>query len=165
MYEHHILVIDDDLLSSHALKEHLGLEGYRVTVANSCAQAEELLGSTIHVDLVILDYLLPDGHGTDLLQTMATDHTLQKPFVVMSSAFIEPGSRSWEELRLRLPESVRSLIRAYVCKPYTFDSMDAMVNLILSSPSRKPTRTQEVRSGDYEPLYPTSSPRPEHQTS
>ena len=154
-----ILLVDDEAMTSYALKDHLEQQGYRVTVAQICQEAKDILASPVKVDLVILDYLLPDGRGTDLLASMGLESSLQKPRGIMSSCVIEPESASWEAVRLRLPDVSRSLIKAYVNKPYTFDSMDAVVNLILSVPARNLENTKEVHSGDYEPLYPSSTSR------
>src|SRR5579871_6355235 len=133
MYEPHILIVDDDYLVSNALKEHLEQEGYRVTVTNGCQEAKKALKDTLKVDLMILDFLMADGCGTDLFQSMAEDNTMQKPQVILCSGLIEPCNPSWRVLHERLPYGLQSLIQAYVNKPYTFEEMDPKISAILTS--------------------------------
>ena len=113
--------------------------------------------SPIKIDLIILDQLMPDGRGTDLLGAMANEDDLQKPRVIMSSCVADPSNAAWEELRKRLPTISQLLIHAYVQKPYSLSMMDAMINLLFSAMGQKPSESKEVIGGDYHsvtPLYP-----------
>jgi CheY-like chemotaxis protein len=137
MNKPHILLVDDDVFVIESLKTYLELQGYRVTPAYSFRQAVERLRLADRVDLMVLDYLMPDGSGTDLLRNVAEDQTMQRPPVIMSSGVIDPKAPLWEELRRKLPVESQSLIQAYVNKPYTLDAMDVAL--------------QEVLGGDYIP--------------
>jgi len=63
-----ILVVDDEQLIRWSLKDRLSDEGYRVieadTAASAIARGEE------GVDLVLLDYKLPDGDGLQVLKKL-----------------------------------------------------------------------------------------------
>jgi DNA-binding NtrC family response regulator len=63
-----ILVVDDEQLIRWSLKDRLSEEGYRVieadTAASAIARGEE------GVDLVLLDYKLPDGDGLQVLKKL-----------------------------------------------------------------------------------------------
>lgn len=133
----HILIVDDDVFVIEALTTYLELRGCRVSAAFGYEQALGKLQAHDKVDLLILDYLMPDGSGTDLLQTIGDDKRMQRPPVIMSSGILDPKSPVWEELRKRLPEESQSLIQAYVSKPYALDAMDLAM--------------QEVLGGDYLP--------------
>jgi CheY-like chemotaxis protein len=137
MNKPHILLVDDDVYIIETLKTYLEILGYRVTPAYGCKQAKEKLRTEEKVDLMILDYLMPDGSGTDLLQSLGDDTTLQKPPVIMSSGVMDPRNPIWEKLKTRLPVESQSLIQAYITKPYTLDAMDVAL--------------QEVLGGDYIP--------------
>ena len=61
-----ILVVDDEPLIRWSLTERLTAEGYRVLEAETAADA--LAKSEDGVDLVLLDYRLPDGDGLAVLK-------------------------------------------------------------------------------------------------
>ncbi len=61
-----LLVVEDDTTLADSLVEYLRPEGYALELARSIREAERrgLAG----VDLVLLDWMLPDGSGIDLLR-------------------------------------------------------------------------------------------------
>jgi CheY-like chemotaxis protein len=145
MTKPHILVIDDDVYIIDALQTYLELLGYRVSHAYGCEQAKAKLRTSDKVDLLILDYLLPDGSGVDLLQSLSSEQGLQRPPVIMSSGVLDPKTPLWETLRKRLHRDSQLLIQAYVSKPYTLDAMDVALHEVLGGdyiPGPRVTRRQ-----------------------
>ncbi|HZM00484.1 MAG TPA: sigma-54 dependent transcriptional regulator, partial [Planctomycetota bacterium] len=63
-----ILVVDDEALIRFTLRSRLEKEGYAVLEADSVAAARQRLRDG--VDLVLLDFKLPDGDGLSLLRTI-----------------------------------------------------------------------------------------------
>jgi two-component system response regulator AtoC len=63
-----ILVVDDEQLIRWSLKDRLSEEGYRVVEAATAAAA--LARGEEGVDLVLLDYKLPDGDGLQVLKKL-----------------------------------------------------------------------------------------------
>src|SRR5215204_1890014 len=61
-----ILVVDDELSITRALKLILSESGFHVLTAHSFADAIKIL-SDMDVDLVITDFCLPDANGIDLI--------------------------------------------------------------------------------------------------
>src|SRR5689334_8236206 len=61
-----ILVVDDEQLIRWSLTDRLKTEGY--TVVEAATAAEALGKSEEGVDLVLLDYRLPDGDGLSVLK-------------------------------------------------------------------------------------------------
>jgi CheY-like chemotaxis protein len=131
MSKPHVLVVDDDVFVVEALRTYLELQGCRVSAAYGFKSALEKLRDTDKIDLVILDYMMPDGSGTEVLQIMGDEKTIQRPPVILSSGVLDVDAPIWDELRRRLPVTSQSLIQAYVSKPYTLDAMDIAMHEVL----------------------------------
>ena len=131
MSKPHVLVVDDDIFVAETLTTYLELQGCRVSCAYGFKSAIETLRAKDKIDLVILDYMMPDGSGTDVLQFMGDEATIQRPPVIMSSGILDPNAPIWDELRRRLPVQSQELIQAYVSKPYTLDAMDVAIHEVL----------------------------------
>jgi len=64
---HRILLIDDDVELAEMLREYLEPNHCQLTLAHTGAQGQALL-SQDDFELVLLDLMLPDGNGLDLLK-------------------------------------------------------------------------------------------------
>lgn len=64
-----ILVVDDDPEIRKLLARYVESQGFRVELAASCRELREKI-ATQHVDLVVLDVMLPDGSGLDLCRDL-----------------------------------------------------------------------------------------------
>ena len=136
-----VLVVDDEPLIRFSLNERLTSEGYHVLEAETAVDA--IAKSEEDVDLVLLDYRLPDGDGLavlkqikerdpDTLVILLTAHTnvdtaveamkrgayhyANKPFNLDEIALLV--GQALETTRLR--REVRAL-RANQAQPYSFD--------------------------------------------
>jgi len=136
-----VLVVDDEQLIRWALTDRLSQDGYRVIEAGTAADA--IARSEEGVDLVLLDYRLPDGDGLSVLKKIKQHdpdtlvilltafssvetaveamkqgayHYANKPFNVDEIALVV--EKALETTRLR--REVRAL-RASQAQPYSID--------------------------------------------
>ena len=83
----HILVVDDDVQQLTQIKEHLR-EFYEVTLVNSGKAALKALGK-YKVDLIFLDYLMPEMNGAETLTEIRKDERFRDIPVVFLTGVSE----------------------------------------------------------------------------
>lgn len=87
-----ILVVDDNEDNCYTLTRRLKRQGYdNVATAGHGREALELLAAR-SFDLVLLDVMMPDMNGYEVLETMKADPALRGIPVVMISALDEMDS-------------------------------------------------------------------------
>ncbi len=116
-----ILLVDDDPLIRTLGKELLERLGYRVEVAEDGAEALKVWRGLGGVDLVIMDYNLPEEDGCQVLVKLRTlDPGVR---VLMASGFFS----SQDVARLK-EEGARGLIY----KPYRLAELQSRIQEVLS---------------------------------
>jgi two-component system, sensor histidine kinase and response regulator len=83
-----ILVVDDNELTRSLLARRLGRQGYTVSVAKGGQEALEMIESSAF-DLILLDIVMPDLNGIQVLERLKQDPALRHIPVVMISALDE----------------------------------------------------------------------------
>ncbi len=86
-----ILVVDDIEANRNLLSRRLASEGHRVACAEGGQQALRLLAEQ-QIDLVLLDLMMPDINGLDVLMRMKADERLRHIPVIMITALAETES-------------------------------------------------------------------------
>ncbi|WHZ17557.1 MAG: diguanylate cyclase/phosphodiesterase (GGDEF & EAL domains) with PAS/PAC sensor(s) [Nitrospira sp.] len=110
-----VLVVDDDPDIVLALQDFLDHDGYRVSVAGTCADA--LLQARAHqYNAVLLDLGLPDGDGSSVLRTLQEQQP-QLPVIILT-AFTSTD---------RTVGSLTQGAFAYLTKPYNRDELRAVL--------------------------------------
>src|SRR5678815_3498205 len=66
MSRNRILIVDDEPGVRFGIRDFLELQGYEIDEAENCREAQDLFRSS-RPDIVIADYMLPDGTALDLL--------------------------------------------------------------------------------------------------
>ena len=87
----HILVVDDDQLTLNTLSRNLEPQGYTVALAEDGQQALEMIQAQ-SFDLMLLDILMPEIDGYQVLERMKSDGTLRDLPVIVISAVDEMES-------------------------------------------------------------------------
>jgi len=118
-----ILLVEDEPAILESLAYVLGRDGFSVVLAKSAAEAEAAAaGGQIggQIDLVVLDLMLPDGSGFDLIRSWRAK---QKPMPI-----IVLSSRDAEADRVAALESGAD---DYVTKPFSPREIVARVRAVL----------------------------------
>src|ERR1700756_2432066 len=85
----HLLVVDDDRRIRNLLSRFLVAEGYRVTTAETAADARAKLEG-LHFDLLILDVMMPGESGFELARHLRSASSVP---IIMLTARDETKSR------------------------------------------------------------------------
>ena len=148
-----ILVVDDHALIREGLRQVLrGLEeDVEVFDAGSCARAFELAQQEPELDLVLLDYHLPDMNGLDALDIFARQHPAL-PIIVISGS-VNP----------RVMQQVMNKgAAAFLTKTGMSDELLSVTRLVLAGgvhmPSMPVPLSDEITP---EPAVPLLTPRQE----
>ncbi len=127
-----ILVVDDEKLLRWSLRERLLREGFEVLEADSAAAARHVL-STDDVDLILLDYRLPDATGVDLLREW-TETQADIPVILMTAySSVETAV-----------EAIKLGAFDYINKPFNQDEMVLNIHKALET-SRLRREVRAVR--------------------
>jgi adenylate cyclase len=86
-----ILVVDDILANRELLSRRLSRDGHVVSMVDGGRSALQLLAAT-QFDLVLLDLMMPDMNGFEVLQQLKNDPALQHIPIIMISALDEIDS-------------------------------------------------------------------------
>lgn len=129
-----VLVVEDEQKTRDSLAEGLRMETWSVATASTGEEASGLLGRE-HFDLVVLDWMLPDRDGLDVLRDLRTQG--QHTSVLMLTA------------RSTLSDRVTGLDGGaddYLAKPFAFAELLARCRALLRRPMVATDRL--LRCGD-----------------
>jgi DNA-binding response OmpR family regulator len=125
-----LLLIDDDQELCELLSSWLTQEGFQITACHDTASARRALAAQAP-DAVVLDVMLPDGNGLELLKQLRSEHA-ELP-VLMLSARGEPLDRI---LGLELGAD------DYLAKPCDPRELTARLRAVLRRTTPAPTSSQ-----------------------
>jgi len=114
-----ILIVDDDPNISTLLSVSLSPFGYEITSASSGSQALELIEAE-RFNLAILDYMLPDLNGIEVLRRIRERRSDTEVIMVTAYASLETAV---EALRLGAYD--------YITKPFQIDTIQSTVQRAL----------------------------------
>lgn len=135
----HILLIEDNPGFADGLRQNLEFDGYRVTLAPDVVTSARAI-SADPPDLIILDLMLPDGNGYDVLRTIRERDSVTP--VLLLTALSEEAHKV-RGFRLGADD--------YVTKPFGLLELLARIETLLrrsASGSFAVVRLPPVRFGD-----------------
>lgn len=119
-----VLVVDDDEMLNLLLCSFLNSKGLEALSATSLCDAREILQRDSTLDVIILDYLLGDGVGMDLLMPDAVTAHVNFPPVIMISTNDEAGF---------LERCFNGGVNDYLIKPINLSLLALKVEALIKS--------------------------------
>ncbi|MDE6025652.1 MAG: response regulator transcription factor [Lachnospiraceae bacterium] len=132
--KHKILIVDDEVMITELLSDHLGDEGYEIYIANSASRALELLPK--NPDLIILDINMPEMDGLELCKTIR-DH-VSCPILFVTARITEQ-------------DKINGLQYGgddYITKPFSLKELSARVAAHLRRDERSHVAASVLTSGE-----------------
>lgn len=133
----HILIVDDDIEIRTLLSDFLTQHGYRVSVAANGAAMIQMLEAT-HVDLVVLDIMMPGEDGLSLCRRLRANGTL--PIIMLTAI----GSETDRVVGLEMGAD------DYLPKPFSTRELLARIRSVLRRSAMPPSGPAAGRSRVYE---------------
>ena len=131
----HLLVVDDDRRIRSLLSRYLADHGFRVTTAESAAEARGKLKGLVF-DLLILDVMMPGESGIELTRALRAETNV--PILMLTA-------RAETEQRI---SGLESGADDYLSKPFDPRELVLRINSILRRAQPSQARAEELRVGD-----------------
>lgn len=140
-----VLIIDDDLMVSQVLREHLSNEGYTVQTS-SMAEDGFAAATTNPPDLIMLDVNLPDATGFQMVGRFRKEaSTKQIPIIMMTGAARWPNQQAIGK---------QMGANEYILKPFNVEEVAEQIKKYVKPPEKKDV-PQEVEPHSESPEAPS----------
>jgi len=140
-----LLIVEDDMILQDGLTVGLGLSGYSTEAVDTCEDAQAALAAG-GFDGMVLDVMLPDGSGLDLLAKLRREgFTL--PVLVLTA-------------RDQVTDRVKGLDRGaddYLGKPFDLEELSARLRAILRRAEGRAAPTIEWNGLSLDPAKMTAT--------
>ena len=120
-----ILLAEDEELLIDVLNRKLTQEGYEVKIAKNGKEALEILKSGEDFDLILLDIIMPEMGGFEVMEEIQKDENLKKIPVIVISNSGQPveltraknlGAKDWIIKTEFDPQEVIEKVKKYIIK-------------------------------------------------
>ena len=147
MARNKILIVDDEAGLRFGVRDYLELQGYEIDEAESCQRAEERFRAS-RPDVVVADYLLPDGTALELLPRLK-EIDAEIPLLILTAH----GSI---DLAVR---AIKEGAEQFLTKPLELPALLVILERILENKrnlhKQRANKTREVRAA-IDPFFGTS---------
>lgn len=117
-----LLIVDDNDKNIFALKAVLKARGYNCMQAFSASEGLKILKQNTGIDLVLLDMMMPDMDGYEMVSIMKKDNQMNQVPVIAVTAQAMMGDKE---------KCLSAGVDAYITKPINIDAlMEEIVSLI-----------------------------------
>ena len=139
-----VLVVEDEALAAEAHAAYTArVDGFEVAgIARSAADAARFLTADRHVDLILLDMNLPDGHGLGLLRKLRAAGHLSDVIAVTSA-------RDADVVR----HAVAQGVVLYLLKPFTYPTFRAKLEQYAAYRAQLATASEQVAQDEVDRLF------------
>ena len=133
-----ILVVDDDPTNLEIIIELLEDEGFNILKAQNGKEALNILETTEHaIKLLVLDWMMPEMSGIELLEIIKTDSRFKEIPVIMQTA------KAYSE---DMVTGIEKGATQYLTKPFSKDVLLSMVNSTLEKHEQFDKMSERVLS-------------------
>jgi len=115
----HILVVDDEVFNLKIIEEYLSYENYRISTAENGLIAWNMLSSDPYdYDIILLDRMMPEMNGMEVLRKIKTHPILQYCPVIFQTAKISKNN---------ILEGLNAGALYYLTKPFEEDMLLSVI--------------------------------------
>ena len=130
-----IIIVEDEVAICDMVTFHLSRAGYDVTQAHDCQMARERLADQ-GADLAIIDWMLPDMSGLELVRSLKRDPQFEDLAIIMLTA------RADEQDKVR---GLDSGADDYITKPFSSRELMSRIQAVLRRAA--PTASETYTAG------------------
>lgn len=118
-----ILLVDDEAFNLDIMIDFLSFDNFATLKAEDGLQAIEVLKNTPNVDLIILDRMMPNMDGMELIKALKANEKWKDIPIIMQTAAATSD---------QVKEGMSAGVYYYLTKPYEYESLIAVVSAALS---------------------------------
>lgn len=130
-----ILVVDDELFNLDILRDYLTEQNYEVIEAENGLVAMEQIASNPDLDLILLDRMMPNMNGMEVLERIKADELTKSIPVIMQTA----SARNEQ-----IYEGIKAGVYYYLTKPYEEELLLNIVKAALLEATNKKEMLEEL---------------------
>ncbi len=113
-----LLVVDDNINNTELLKKRLLKQGHEVVTANDGREATTSLIENANIDLILLDIVMPEMNGFEVLKFIRNDNRFHELPVIMISSMDDTDS---------IYRCIEAGADDYITKPFERSILDARI--------------------------------------